>query len=133
MRYNFHLILLTLFFYSCKDHVEKKIDKQPPQIEVHYPEDNFFYKQKDTVYIKALMTDNEALRYGSVHIHDQFKPFGEDTVFVYEFRIKGKAVELDTFWIVDDPLDKNYSIYFDAVDQAENLTDKLRTFYQYHE
>jgi hypothetical protein len=117
---------------ACKEDERPFVDKELPKIEIYSPQKDFFYKQGDTVFIKAYITDNSFLRKGSVHIHDQFLPVGQDTVFVYEFSVKDKVVELDTFWKVNDAADKNYTIYFDAVDQSENLTEKLEDFYQYH-
>jgi hypothetical protein len=133
MRILYFLCGFILLASSCDKNNEPVIDKEAPVIEILEPEDNFFYAQGDTVFIKALLTDNTLLRKGSIHVHDEFQPFGQDTVFVHEFNLKVNAVMLDTFWIVNDPLDKNYVIYIDAIDQSENLTDKFHHFYQYHE
>jgi hypothetical protein len=123
--------ILIIAFCSCNEPDDQVIDTQSPQIDVVSPEEYFFYSPGDTVFIKARVSDNISLREGSVHIHDQFVPAPDDTVFVYEFS-KKTPFELDTFWIVNDPLSKNYTIYIDAVDKAENYAVTQRDFYQYH-
>jgi hypothetical protein len=129
----FRCIVFFLFTLnsSCNDD-DVKVDKQPPEIEILSPERNTIYSQGDTVYIKASLSDNSSLRKGFVHIHDQLLPVGKDTLFSYEFNVNAKDFVLDTICIVNDPVDKNYVIYFDAIDQAENITELLRYFHQYH-
>lgn len=125
------LFILTIAFCSCNEPEDQEIDTQSPHIEVVSPEEYCFYSPGDTVFIKAYISDNISMRKGSVHIHDQFVPAPDDTVFVCEFSMK-TSFDLDTFWIVNDPLNKNYTIFIDAVDKAENYTVTQQDFYQYH-
>lgn len=108
------------------------IDKEPPSVDILSPERNTIYSPADTVRIKALLSDNISLRRAFVHIHDQLLPSGKDTLFTTQFKLNRKSFQIDTFCVVNDPLDKNYVIYFDVIDQSENLTEMLRYFHQYH-
>ncbi|HTJ48082.1 MAG TPA: DUF4625 domain-containing protein [Cyclobacteriaceae bacterium] len=126
------ILLILMVLVSCNDQEHLTIDKKPPEIEILSPERNTIYSQGDTVHIKASLSDNTLLRKGFVHVHDQLLPVGKDTLFSYEFNVNAKNFELDTICIVNDPVDKNYVIYFDAIDQAENITELLRYFHQYH-
>jgi hypothetical protein len=126
-------ILLFLFFTisSCSQE-EIAVDQEAPEINILFPESNTEYAQGDTVFIRAYFSDLKGLRNGSVHIHDQFLISPADTVYSYSFRLNDVIFDLDTFWIVNDPSDKSYVIYIDGTDRAENYTQKLRYFHQFH-
>lgn len=126
------ILIVPISIFSCDNQEQNEIDNVPPIIEIFLPERNIIYSPGDTVFINASLSDNTALRSGSVHIHDQFLPAPADTVFSYEFISNNVNFELDTFWIVNDPSDKTYTIYVDGVDKAENYTQNLRYFHQFH-
>jgi hypothetical protein len=126
------VIFAMLIVFSCDDQHAEELDKSGPTIDILLPERNIVYSPGDTVFIHANLSDDKALRKGSVHIHDQFLPAPADTVFSYEFIPTGNHFELDTFWIVNDPFDKSYTIYVEGADKAENFTQNLRYFHQFH-
>ncbi|MEJ1242208.1 DUF4625 domain-containing protein [Chryseolinea sp. T2] len=126
------LMLPALTLCSSEDS-EYVDDVEAPSIRVVTPLEEHFYKPGDTIFIRASFSDDHLLRTGSVHIHDQFIESPRDTVFVYQFRIEERTFELDTFWIANSELNKNYDIYMDATDYAENYEQTRRTFYVYHE
>ena len=132
MKFSFYLGLILIFLLACNKNENLAIDKLPPSIDVYSPERNFVYSPKDTVFIKATFSDAGVLRTGSIHVHDQLLPVGQDTLFTYQFKLSQTVFELDTFCIVNDPLDKNYVIYFETTDRSENQSKALRFFHQYH-
>ncbi|HEY3406147.1 MAG TPA: hypothetical protein VGK59_22325 [Ohtaekwangia sp.] len=119
---------LMSLLISCDSQERGLVDKQRPEVDFFLPEKNFIYSPGDTVFISAVLRDNTAIRKGSVHIHEN----ETDTVFLYTFENPPAVFELDTFWIVNDPRDKSYVIYIDAVDNADNFIQQLRFFHQYH-
>lgn len=124
--------ILICIAFACDENEPKEVDVIPPLIEVVSPDREMVYGPGDTVRIMVVFSDNADLRKGSVHIHDLSMPSPNDTVFVLESFMQGNAFALDTFWIVNDPLDTSYVIYFDCVDRAENLSDQLRYFHQFY-
>jgi Domain of unknown function (DUF4625) len=127
----FALILITLF--SCEnDSEEPRIDKEMPVVQVFSPVTSTTFAQEDTVFIKAQIMDNDRLRKIYIHIHDLALAAPADTVFSYQFSLNVKEVEIDTFWIVNDPLDKTYSVYVEGLDRSENLSRQIRFFNQRH-
>ncbi len=104
-------------------------DTQAPQIEWSYPQLNQQFRTADTVRIRAVFSDETALKKGTVHIHDSQLTAPADTVFAYRFALAGKTHLLDTFFVVQQPLDRNYTIYVSASDHAENDTQRVRLFH----
>lgn len=117
---------------SCDQPELAEIDMISPLIEIVAPERETIYAPADTVFIKALVSDNTKLRKASVHIHDLSLVAPADTVFVCDYFMNLQNFAIDTFWVVNEPSSKTYLIIFDCVDQAENGADKLRYFHQRH-
>ena len=118
--------VIVFILASCGDKDVVVIDTTAPLVDTIAPDRNQEYAPGDTVFIHALLSDDQQLWKGGVHIHDP------DTVFNYEFLINEPSFEIDTFWIVNDLYDKTYRIYVDGFDKAENLTSQQRLFFQRH-
>lgn len=124
--------ILLLVMTSCEEDGSSMVDINAPSIKVEFPTNESFGRPGDTVFIRAVITDESKIRKGSVHIHDQFVESPFDTVFVYQFRVDERSLKLDTFWIPNSPFDKNYDIFLDATDYADNYRQKKLTIYVYH-
>ena len=59
-------ILVPVLFFSCK----KEVDEVPPTIEVTNPVKNTTYNTFDTIYINAVLKDDQVLTFGSAELQD---------------------------------------------------------------
>jgi hypothetical protein len=132
MKTKFLLFFLITLFSCGLDPEEPKADREMPTVHVFSPLTSTTFAPEDTVFIKAQILDNDRLRKVYIHIHDLALTAPADTVFSYQLSPAVSQVEIDTFWIVNDPLNKTYSIYVEGLDRSENLARQVRFFNQRH-